>query len=275
MRLDVDLRTRRASAGVSSWVVEHTVPGEAEPFLRVARLDGGYLVVHARGLEVEVHGVNVVVTHVDPALCAEDLEHLLVDQLLPLVMSRMGRLSLHGSAVAWGGRGLALLGRSGAGKSTTATAAVVRLGAELIADDQVVIEPRGAEHLVHAGYASTRLWGDAARAFGAPRATAAHEVERKERVALRAVRSPVVLAVLAVLERGDEPRWTTLRPRDAVTQIAVHVDRLDPTDRSALRAELELLAVLASRVHVVKLELPDGLERVAPALDAFRVAVRI
>lgn len=49
---------------------------------------------------------------------------------------------VHGSAVAFGGRGLLILGASGAGKSGLALALIGR-GAQFVADDRVVLERRG------------------------------------------------------------------------------------------------------------------------------------
>jgi HPr kinase/phosphorylase len=49
---------------------------------------------------------------------------------------------LHGSAVAFGGRGILILGASGAGKSALALALIGR-GAALVADDRVLVVRRG------------------------------------------------------------------------------------------------------------------------------------
>lgn len=52
-------------------------------------------------------------------------------------------LNLHASAVALAGRGALILGPSGSGKSSLALE-LMALGAELVADDRVLIERRGA-----------------------------------------------------------------------------------------------------------------------------------
>lgn len=51
--------------------------------------------------------------------------------------------NLHGSAVAFAGRGVLILGTSGSGKSALALR-LVRQGAALVADDRVDLERRGA-----------------------------------------------------------------------------------------------------------------------------------
>ncbi|MFO1209558.1 MAG: serine kinase [Amaricoccus sp.] len=52
-------------------------------------------------------------------------------------------LTVHGSAVAFAGRGILILGASGAGKSQLALGLIGR-GAALVADDRVVLTRRGA-----------------------------------------------------------------------------------------------------------------------------------
>ncbi len=57
-------------------------------------------------------------------------------------MSRNQPLNLHASVVAMDGRGLLILGTSGAGKSGLALR-LMALGARLVADDRVLISRRG------------------------------------------------------------------------------------------------------------------------------------
>lgn len=61
----------------------------------------------------------------------------------PDVSRDSGILCLHASAVAVGGRALLILGASGSGKSGLALR-LMALGAELVADDRVLVERRGA-----------------------------------------------------------------------------------------------------------------------------------
>lgn len=53
----------------------------------------------------------------------------------------LGKKTLHASAVAIGGAGLLILGQPGSGKSTLAMQ-LISLGAKLISDDQVVVNPK-------------------------------------------------------------------------------------------------------------------------------------
>lgn len=73
-----------------------------------------------------------------------------------LLLHRRGVLCLHGSALSISGRTIALLGESGAGKSTAA-AALVRVGAVLISDDVVALRQEDGKFVVEGGSTSLRL----------------------------------------------------------------------------------------------------------------------
>lgn len=72
----------------------------------------------------------------------------------------MDRLNLHASCVAINGRGLLILGTSGAGKSALALQ-LMAFGADLVADDR------------------TDLWREGERLFAAPPATLAGLIEAR------------------------------------------------------------------------------------------------
>lgn len=62
---------------------------------------------------------------------------------------------VHASAVSLGGRGVLILGRSGAGKSGLALR-LIALGAQLVSDDRVMLEPHGADGLAARAPATIR-----------------------------------------------------------------------------------------------------------------------
>ena len=62
---------------------------------------------------------------------------------------------VHASAVSLGGRGVLILWRSGAGKSGLALR-LIALGAQLVSDDRVVLEPHGAAGLAARAPATIR-----------------------------------------------------------------------------------------------------------------------
>jgi hypothetical protein len=75
---------------------------------------------------------------------------LLVAQVLPFAAILRGLEAMHASAVAVGEQAIALAGRPGAGKSTTA-AALRRAGAVFLTDDVLALESRDGELIAHPG----------------------------------------------------------------------------------------------------------------------------
>ena len=97
----------------------------------------------------------------EPATGLETIRHLWLDQILPIMATAGGRLTLHASAVAFGGGAVAFLASSGAGKSTLAMALAGR-GCRLMADDTVMLEETGNGWEIWPMHAGVRLWPDAA-----------------------------------------------------------------------------------------------------------------
>ncbi|MDR7098314.1 hypothetical protein J2X04_000661 [Lysobacter niabensis] len=105
------------------------------------------------------------------AASIESIRHVLLDQVLPRLLAQRGHLVLHGSAVRTpGDRVLVILGDSGMGKSTLASAFACS-GADVLSDDGVLLDfaPPGIRAVP--GYPGLRLWPDSLGALFAERAT--------------------------------------------------------------------------------------------------------
>ncbi|MFT3972889.1 MAG: HPr kinase/phosphatase C-terminal domain-containing protein [Amaricoccus sp.] len=136
---------------------------------------------------------------------------------------------VHGSAVAFAGRGLLILGMSGSGKSALALALVGR-GGQLVADDRVVIERRGAALVASAPQAIAGLIE--ARGVGLLRLPAVPEaalvlaVDLDQPVAAR-MPQPVAITLLgASLELISGKHLPNL---DLVLSMIVQTGRASPT----------------------------------------------
>jgi hypothetical protein len=81
---------------------------------------------------------------------AESWQRLLVAQVIPFAAVLQGLEVLHASAVVSDGAAIALVGRSGAGKTATAMA-LCRRGARFLADDVLALEQAGGELIAHPG----------------------------------------------------------------------------------------------------------------------------
>jgi hypothetical protein len=207
---------------------------------------------------------------------AATLRHLLLNQVMPLVLSRRGRLVLHGSAISWRGGVAAFIGRSGAGKSTLA-AACAAAGASIVTDDCLVLRRDGARWLAVPCDAGVRLWPSALELLGWPAASGAglaHYTNKRrmdpghpglpcERDALPLIR------VYKMLRPGDDTPIGVLRGQDAMMSLASELFRLDVRDAAESRRQFEAISALASDVPM---EAPG---RQAPGQAASAVLCRM
>ncbi len=92
------------------------------------------------------------------------VEHLYINQLVPLALSRQGRPAFHASVVTVPGGAVAFLGKTGMGKSTLA--ASFALGdAAFLTDDALLIEETDDGCRALPSHASLRLWEDSVDAL--------------------------------------------------------------------------------------------------------------
>jgi hypothetical protein len=85
------------------------------------------------------------------------VRHLLLDQVIPLVLSRRERIVLHASAVLTRHGVIAFAGKSGQGKSTLA-ATFAREGFALVSDDCLVLRAGSEGWTAVPSYPGVRLW---------------------------------------------------------------------------------------------------------------------
>jgi hypothetical protein len=194
------------------------------------------------------------------------LRHLLLDQVLPLVLSQRGSLVLHASAVHVDGFGtIAFAGAAGSGKSTLAAALAVG-GCSLVSDDSLVIADGTTAPAAVPGYPGVRLWRDSARRLGLDRvrsAPIAHYTS-KARVGVASLafrRTPSPLRAIFVLGRrsgSGSARALPLGPRARLIALARLTFVMDVGNARQLSAMFTSLCTLVSRVPVARLHVPDG-----------------
>lgn len=92
------------------------------------------------GLRILVRGTEEVLVDWDPDGDVTILEALLYGFAARIVLLHRGTFSIHGTLVELDGRGIALGGHSGAGKSTTAVELARRHGGRVVIDDVLPID---------------------------------------------------------------------------------------------------------------------------------------
>jgi hypothetical protein len=197
-------------------------------------------------------------------------QRLLIAQVLPFAAALQGLEVFHASAVSTPAGAIALLGPSGAGKTTLAIE-LCRMGAVFLADDVVALERAGDGLLAHPGtpVAGLASGGEHERPRGGsagpdpirtgPIGRVLASDARECLVLMRGADAPAPLAALFLLERTGRPRGL---PGAAPTPVSADGARFE-----ALGDARELLSATFNSVLI------DG-ERLHRLLDVCALAAR-
>ena len=263
-------------------------PVEAAPFHQWAFPDGtvwtqffgqagGYLLrfPDLADFEVSADGCSVLGWPA-PGVTSPTVEHLYLNQVLPLALSRQGKLVLHGSAVDIGGQGVAFLGESGRGKSTLA-ASFATEGAPFLTDDGLLLEWLDGRPMIIPSHPSIRLWDDTQVALASPSMTLAPAVSFTAKA--RFLAGPgiafcdEVLPLRRVFFLGEgnaiAPAIEPLRPAQALIELVKHSFLLDIEAPDRLTRQFDDLARLAESSVYFRLDYPrryDALKMVREAI---------
>lgn len=218
----------------------------------------------------KVHAIPV------PGLDAATLEHLHLNQILPLALSAQGIPVFHASSVALNGAAVAFLGESGRGKSTLATHLVLH-GSPLITDDGLILSTTETHPLVMPSHPSVRLWQDSQDALVGTRLPAAAPVAFTNKVRLLAgnllplCEQALPLRRAYFLGEGDSQdiAITPLSGAAAALEWIKHSFLLDIGDKKQLTSHFEQIGHLASQSISFRLDYPRRYDR----LDDVRAAL--
>jgi hypothetical protein len=244
---------------------------------------GTYLLRYPGLLDFAIDPASRSVRVVADDLAETTRRHLIIDQLVPHLVALDGGLVLHSSAVAHRGRALAFLGVTGAGKSSLA-AAHVEQGAQLLADDYLLLDPADDQYLAIPAYPGLRLWGDSAQRFGGDvdgLGRVAHYTDKRRLPVEQEPPPTLSLGAIVVLGRRpapDEPvcRVGRIGGRDAYMLVYQQVFRMERAGRARQRAEMDRIATLVESVPVLLIEHRrdyDVLPEVLAVLDEALVGV--
>lgn len=200
-----------------------------------------------------------------PGVSTETVDHLYLNQVLPLALSRQKRLVLHGSAVALGGSAVAFLAVSGKGKSTLA-ASFATSGHQFLTDDALQLEARGDTYFVQPSHPSIRLWDDSRSALiddGVQSAPSADYTPKSRLLAEGVVAHCGVACPLSgvyFLGSGDviSVQIEAVTARDAMVDLVRNSFLLDVEAHDMVTHHFEQLSTLAARPMFFRLEYPAG-----------------
>lgn len=113
--------------------------------------------------DISVDGLAVRAWPV-PGISDETVDHLYLNQVLPVVLSKQGKWVFHASAVETPSGAVAFLAESGRGKSTLAAGFAIA-GYRFLTDDALLLERTGERYVVQPSNPSIRLWQDSQQAL--------------------------------------------------------------------------------------------------------------
>jgi hypothetical protein len=234
------------------------------------RLEDGYLLRfpgHADFL-VSLDGSSVKATPVPQATDAT-IDHLYLNQALPLALSCQGALMFHASAVVLeSGEAVAFMGSSGAGKSTIATSFAIA-GSPFLTDDGLrVAQDACNRYLVYASHPSLRLWDDSLETLldGNERVAAQPSYTSKTRILadprLPHCTLPTLLRRVYFLGNGDaaKPSFEALSPPQALVALTSHSFLLDIESHELIAKHFDWLARFAAQPLFYRLDYPRTYE---------------
>jgi hypothetical protein len=205
-----------------------------------------------------------------PGVPSPTVEHLYLNQALPLALSRQGKLVLHGSAVDIGGLGVAFLGESGRGKSTLA-ASFATGGDRFLTDDGLLLEWAGSRCMIVPSHPSIRLWEDSQDALVNEHVAMAPAVSFTSKA--RFLAGPDIafcdqaqpLRRLYFLGDGqvETPTVEPLRPAEALIELVKHSFLLDIEAQDGLARHFDDLSRLAALPIYFRLDYPRRYDALA------------
>ena len=210
-----------------------------------------------------------------PGVPSATVEHLYLNQVMPLALSRQGKLVLHGSAVDIGGQGVAFLGESGRGKSTLAVSFATE-GIRFLTDDGLLLEWVGYRCLILPSHPSIRLWQDSQEVLVSEDMAMAPAVSFTTKSRFLAGRGIAFCDEARPLRRvfflgeGDAlaPTIEPLRPAEALIECVKHSFLLDIEARDMLAGHFDDLTRLAELPVYFRLDYPRRYNALAAAREA-------
>jgi hypothetical protein len=245
-----------------------TFPG-GEKWLSCAKTENGYLLRFNELADFAIDKAgSEIVCRPRPGTPENTIQHLLLDQVIPLVINLRGGEALHASAVLTYHGVVAFAGPAGSGKSTIA-GSLLKRGYSFVSDDCLTLSEKDREIYAIPAYPGLRLWNDAkAHLFGenGNEKSVAHYTsklrvdieERPESYSPEPKPFVRLYDIINSTETDDtsDIRIEKLSPRDSFIALVRCTFRLDITDQEMLVRQFHFLKRIAARVSVRRLSFP-------------------
>ena len=205
-----------------------------------------------------------------PGISEYTVEHLYLNQVLPLVLGKQGKLVFHASAIETGSGALVFMGVSGRGKSTLA-ASFATHGFRFLTDDGLLLEEENGRYQVQPSHPSIRLWQDSQEALVAEDAAIAPPVQHTSKARFLAGEDMAFCGEARPLQRiyflgegtASAVEFQPMVPSEALIELVRHSFLLDIEEQTQLAQHFDRLARLVSRPIFYRLDYPRRYEDLA------------
>ena len=239
-------------------------------------MDEGFLLRFHDMADFQVSADGLSVTCF-PAPDVSDIttEHLYLNQVLPLALSKRGKLVFHGSAVEVAGGAVAFLAESGRGKSTLAGSFATG-GYRFLADDGLVLESVDGGYNILPSHPSIRLREDSRQVLVSGNAEIAPPLHFTPKLRFLAgigiVHCDQPLPLLRAYFLGDgsaqEIIFRHLSGAESVLAWLKQSFLLDAEDQSMLARHFDRVTELANQLPCYQLDYPRRFEDLCRVREA-------
>jgi len=270
---DFDIIVRRMSSSgdpnsKSDWFMDWHLPG-GEPWVSFGKMDGGYLLRfnELADFTIDKDGKEIICMP-GSGIPEDTIQHLLLDQVIPLVINLRGGEALHASAILTPHGVVAFAGSTGSGKSTVA-GSLLKEGYPFVSDDCLTLLEKDKEIYAISAYPGLRLWNDAkVYLFGEDgnEKSVAHytsklRVDIGDKTDCYCSRPQPFKRLYDIANSSEDDKMTDiiikkLTPRDSFMALVRCAFRLDITDQTMLTRQFHFLERIASIVSVRRLIFP-------------------
>lgn len=191
------------------------------------------------------------------------VQHLYLNQVLPLALSKQGKLVFHAGAIETTAGALAFMGESGRGKSTL-TASFATAGFRFLTDDALLLDEHEDRYAVQPSHASIRLWGDSQLALVSDDAQLAPPVQYTPKARILSGTTlafcPEARPLRRVYFLGDgsaaQITFSRMSPSEALIGLVKNTFLLDIDEQQTLAAHFDQLSKMVSLPIYFHLDYP-------------------
>jgi hypothetical protein len=210
-----------------------------------------------------------------PGISDYTIDHLYLNQVLPLVLSRQGEFVFHASAIEIGSSALVFMGESGRGKSTLA-ASFATSGFRFLTDDGLQVEETNGGYRVLPSHPSIRLWQDSEDALVVEEVPIAPPVQYTSKARFLAGEELAFCGEARALQGvyflgegiANTVEFEPLSPSEALVELVKHSFLLDIEEQALLAQHFDRLARLVCRPMFYRLDYPRRYQALAQVRQA-------